>query len=232
MTPEKKASNSLAVLFERGGWSVCNRSPAKRPFIRGKPKRCKVKHKEPEATNAPDLGKLPEGWTWAPDVQATKIKAGRSLLGDTRYADQAAYGFWPRRCPPEPGDELLTREAPVGAGGIVLPVEKLCLGQRTMFMRPSAAISSSFLLSALLSPVIKDLIERVAVGSGVGHLRVGDMERLPVPLTPCAEQTRIVVEVDRHLFSIREVEAEVYNNFQRALALLAEAFAQLSGRKQ
>ena len=213
----------------------------------------KGKYQEPEVTSVFDLGELPHGWTWASAVQAceqvvdchnktapytstgiplvrtTNIKDGRLLLDDTRYVDQPTYDFWSRRCPPEPGDVLFTREAPMGEAGIIPPGVKLCLGQRTMLMRPSPAISSSFLLSALLSPVVKDLIDRVAVGSGVKHLRVGDVERLPVPLPPVAEQTRIVAEVDRHLSIIREVEAEVDANLQRAQALrqatLAKAFA-------
>ena len=213
----------------------------------------KGKYAEPESTNVPNLSELPEGWTWAsavqvcervvdchnktapytstgiPLIRTTNIKDGRLLLEDTRYVDQPTYEFWSRRCPPEPGDVLFTREAPMGEAGIIPPGVKLCLGQRTMLMRPSPAISSSFLLSALLSPIVKDLIDRVAVGSGVKHLRVGDVERLPVPLPPVAEQTRIVAEVDRHLSIIREVEAEVDANLQRAQALrqatLARAFS-------
>ena len=38
-------------------------------------------------------------------------------------------------------------------------------------------------------------------------------------MPPVAEQTRIVAEVDRHLSIIREVEAEVDANLQRAQAL-------------
>ena len=217
----------------------------------------KGKYKEPEATNVSDLGELPEGWIWASAVQAcehvvdchnktapytstgiplvrtTNIKDGRLLLHDTRYVDQPTYEFWSRRCPPEPGDVLFTREAPMGEAGIIPPGVKLCLGQRTMLMRPSPAISSSFLLSALLSPVVKDLIDRVAVGSGVKHLRVGDVERLPVPLPPVAEQARIVAEVDRHLSIIREVEAEVDANLQRAQSLRQATLAKaIQGEKR
>ena len=45
------------------------------------------------------------------------------------------------------------------------------------------------------------------------------VEQIPLPLPPLAEQVRIVVEVDRHLSIIREVEAEVDANHQRAQAL-------------
>jgi type I restriction enzyme S subunit len=50
-----------------------------------------------------------------------------------------------------------------------------------------------------------------------------------VPLPPLSQQARIVAEVDRHLSIIREVEAEVDVNLQRAQALrqatLAKAFS-------
>jgi type I restriction enzyme S subunit len=200
----------------------------------------KGKYVEPDSTNVTNLSELPEGWTWASAVQAcervvdchnktapytstgiplirtTNIKDGQLLLEDTRYVDQPTYEFWSRRCPPEPGDVLFTREAPMGEAGIIPSRVKLCLGQRTMLMRPSLAISGPFLLAALLSPVVKDLIDRVAVGSGVKHLRVGDVDRLPVPLPPANEQLRIVSEVDRHVSIIREVEAEVDCNLLRA----------------
>ncbi len=54
------------------------------------------------------------------------------------------------------------------------------------------------------------------------------LESVWVPVPPLPEQARIVAEVDRHLSILREVEAEVNKNFQRAQALrqatLAKAF--------
>lgn len=215
--------------------------------------RRKGQFREPEGPSVENLAGLPEGWAWASAIQAceqvvdchnktapytasgiplvrtTNIRNGRLLLDEVRYVDQPTYEFWSRRCPPKPGDVLFTREAPMGEAGIIPTGVKICLGQRTMLMRPSPAISSGFLLTALLSPVLKDLIHRVAVGSGVKHLRVGDVERLPVPLPPVAEQARIVAEVDRRLSIVREVEADVDANLKRAQALrqatLAKAFS-------
>ena len=147
----------------------------------------KGKFNTPEGPSVANLADLPEGWTWASAIQAcdhvvdchnktapytasgiplvrtTNIRDGRLLLDEVRYVDQPTYEFWSRRCPPEPGDVLFTREAPMGEAGVVPPGMKLCLGQRTMLMRPSPAITAGFLLSALLSPVVKDLIDRVAV---------------------------------------------------------------------
>ena len=109
----------------------------------------------------------------------------------------------------------------MGEACIVPAGMTVCLGQRTMLMRPSPAITASFLLAALMSPVIGNLIDRVAVGSGVKHLRVGDVERLPIPLPPKAEQLRIVTELDRLLSVQQTVEAEVDANLHRAATLRA-----------
>lgn len=207
-------------------------------------------YKEPAK---PDVNAVPalhlEGWTWATAeavcspvvdchnktapyvsegislVRTTNIRDGRLLLDDMRFVDQPTYEFWSRRCPPQPGDVLFTREAPMGEACVIPANMTVCLGQRTMLMRPSPAITSSFLLYALLSPVVKDLIGQVAVGSGVKHLRVGDVERLPIPLPPIDEQQRIVAEVDRRLSIVREVEAEVEANLKRAQALRQSVLA-------
>ncbi|MEO7863948.1 MAG: restriction endonuclease subunit S, partial [Nitrospirales bacterium] len=164
-----------------------------------------------------------------PLVRTTNIRAGRLVLEDLRYVDQSTYEYWSRRCPPQPGDVLFTREAPMGEAGIIPPGLQLCLGQRTMLMRPSSAISAGFLLASLMSPVVKGLIDRVAVGSGVKHLRVGDVERLPIPLPPLVEQYRIVAEVERRLSIIDELETAVEANLTRAerlrQATLQQAFS-------
>jgi len=58
---------------------------------------------------------------------------------------------------------------------------------------------------------------------------LGEIRAIALPIPPAAEQVRIVAEVDRHLSIIREVEAEVDANLQRAQSLrqatLAKAFS-------
>jgi type I restriction enzyme S subunit len=121
----------------------------------------------------------------------------------------------------------------MGETAIIPPGEKLCMGQRMMLMRTSGALSAEFLLYALMSPVIKRLIGRAAVGTGVKHLRVGDVELLPIPIPPKLEQHRIVAEVDRRLSLVRETESQVGANLMRA-ERLRQTFlgAAFSGRMQ
>jgi type I restriction enzyme, S subunit len=227
--------------------------------LRASQGRRKGKFAMPEGPSVPDLPPLPDGWVWASAIQAcdpvvdchnktapyvaegiplvrtTNIRDGRLLVEDLRFVDQPTYEFWSRRCPPQPGDVLFTREAPMGEAAIIPVGLKACLGQRTMLMRPSPAIEKGFLLASLMSPVVRQLIDRMAVGSGVKHLRVGDVERMPIPLPPLSEQHRIVAELDRRLSLVREVEAEVDANLKRAQALrqavLATAFAEKPRRE-
>jgi type I restriction enzyme S subunit len=184
--------------------------------------------------------KLPAGWRWTtpieicsqvvdchnktapytnsgiPLVRTSNIRDGRIDLGDTRFVNQATYEFWSRRCPPLSGDILFTREAPMGEAGVVPDGVTLCMGQRMMLMRPSKEILGRYLLAAVLAPGLRAHIERVAVGSGVKHLRVRDVENLPLPLPPLSEQHRIVAEVERRLSVTEELEAAVAANLKRA----------------
>ena len=196
---------------------------------------------------------LPTGWRWTtaaeicdavvdchnqtapytdsgiPLVRTTNIRGGKIHLEETRFVDQPTYEFWSKRCAPKPGDVLFTREAPMGEAGIIPDGATLCMGQRMMLLRSSPQILNRYLLTALITPGLLAHITRIAVGSGVKHLRVRDVESLPIPLPPLAEQTRIVAEVERRLSVVEELESMVTANLQRATRLrhsiLTKAFA-------
>ena len=90
-------------------------------------------------------------------------------------------------------------------------------------------VDPSFIEYAIASRVVHDQI--LGITKGVAQLKVNlaNFSSIALPLPPCAEQARIVAEVDRHLSIVREVEAEVDTNLKRAQALrqatLSKAFA-------
>lgn len=157
-----------------------------------------------------------------PIIRTSNIRGGRFRLDDLRYVTEETYDFWSRRCPPESGDIMFTREAPMGEAAIIPPGAKYCLGQRTMLLRPMHEfIDKEYLLLALTEPHLLERAAPSAIGSTVKHLRVGDVEGLTIPLPPIAEQTRIVARVA----SLRTLCADLRQRLTTARtqqALLAE----------
>ncbi len=123
---------------------------------------------------------LPSSWCWAeledvsllvvdchnktapyekdgiPLVRTSNIRDGSFLWADLRYVNEETYRFWSRRCIPEPGDIVFTREAPMGEATIIPAGKMICLGQRTMLIRciPECT-SAEFVLLALRDPKFK-----------------------------------------------------------------------------
>jgi type I restriction enzyme S subunit len=91
-------------------------------------------------------------------------------------------------------------------------------------------VTAAFLELALNSPPVVEEINRRKSGisdSGISltHFKIGGV---PIPLPPISEQKRIVVEVERRLSVVEELEVLVQTNLQRAArlrqAILQKAF--------
>ena len=148
---------------------------------------------------------------------------------DLRHVSEGTYTYWSRRCVPEPGDIVFTREAPMGEAAIIPPSTKLCLGQRTMLFRcVNGGTSAGYLLLALLDPVFKTRSEEIAVGTGVKHFRVGDVSDLKIPVAPKEEQTEIVRRIEQFFAFADQLEAKVASAKSRidhlTQSILAKAF--------
>ncbi|CAM8636998.1 RMtype1_S_SonII-TRD2-CR2_like domain containing protein [Comamonadaceae bacterium] len=131
-----------------------------------------------------------------------------------------------------PGDVLINIVGPPLGQVSVVParVEEANINQAIARIRPIKPLSSDFISIALMCDgIMRWAIRRGKTTAGQANLTLELCRALPVPVPPLAEQARIVAEVDRHLSIIREVEAEVDANLQRAQALrqatLAAAFA-------
>jgi type I restriction enzyme S subunit len=200
------------------------------------------------------LESLPIGWSWATLLQCsalvidcknktapyaisgirlirtTNVRDGRMNFNDQKYVDQKTYEIWSARCTPEPGDILITREAPMGEVCLIPRGEQICLGQRMMLARllPDT-IDRHFMTYSLRDPRLMDRVQDKPIGATVQHLRVGGVETLLVPLPPLAEQQRIVAKVDELMALCDRLEASLADGAKsrsRLLeALLAEALA-------
>lgn len=217
------------------------------------PDEARTQNRKLAEQSVPDgLEALPMGWSWATLLQCsalvidcknktapyassgirlirtTNVRDGRMNLNDQKYVDQKTYEIWSARCTPEPGDILITREAPMGEVCLIPPSEQICLGQRMMLARlVPDTIDRNFMIYSLRDPRLMDRVQDKPIGATVQHLRVGGVETLLVPLPPLAEQHRIVAKVDALMALCDQLEVSLTDadNGRRRLldALLAEA---------
>lgn len=133
-----------------------------------------------------------------PLIRTSNIRDGKFIWQDLRFVDDKTYAFWSKRCIPEQGDIIFTREAPMGEAAIIPQDKKVCLGQRTMLLRPiESLVSAKYLLITIMDPGFKSRSDSVAVGTGVKHYRVGDVSNLAIPVPSMEEQAEIVRRVEK-----------------------------------
>lgn len=126
-------------------------------------------------------------------IRTPNVRGGRFVKNGLLFTDSHSYEIWTQRGKPRANDVLITREAPVGEA-CLLPEEigPACLGQRMMMYRPdSTKMNSEFLLAALLSDTVQQRLLDLAGGSTVGHVKVGDIRNLSIPIPSPEEQAMI-----------------------------------------
>jgi type I restriction enzyme S subunit len=134
-----------------------------------------------------------------PCIRSPDVGFGTLDLVNARRTDEAEYRRRTVRGEPRRDDIVLVREGGgTGKCAIVLPEQRLSLGQRVMMLRPDATkIAPRFLLHQLLSPVIRqDHIQRLSKGSASPHLNIGALRKFPLKVPPLDQQHHIVSELD------------------------------------
>jgi len=97
-----------------------------------------------------------EGYSY---IKTSDLENGRINFDDVTRISEEDYEEWTRRLKPDPGDIILTREAPVGRLGIIPENKNVALGQRTVLIRPNPDIlDEKYLLYLLLSRDIQKKI--------------------------------------------------------------------------
>lgn len=130
------------------------------------------------------------------------------------------------------GDVLINIVGPPLGQVSVVPVclAEANINQAVARFRPIQPLGSGFLsLALLIEDVMRWAIRRAKTTAGQSNLTLELCRGLPIPLPPIAEQVRIVGEVDRRFSLLREIEAQVDANLQRAACLrqsmLTKAFS-------
>jgi type I restriction enzyme S subunit len=209
-----------------------------------------------ETPSAPDTGKLPElpeGWCWATVEQVADVQSGNTPSGIENLVSADGDIPWFKvgsmnmpgnehhlalsdaRLTAKSAAKLSLRIIPKGAfvfpkrGGAIATNKKRILAQDSCCdLNMMAIIPASTVAGYLWWWLVSLDLGRLSDGSNVPQINHKDIDPLPFPLPPLAEQQRIVAEVERRLSVVDELAAMVAANLKRAdrlrQAILKRAF--------
>lgn len=129
-------------------------------------------------------------------VGTGSLTNGRIDYASAKPVSQATWAAWSKRAELRSGDLILAREAPVGQVGYVSGEHAVCLGQRTVLLRPDGEmIDGRYLHYRLLGPAAQEWMRTRSEGSTVVHLNVADVRVIPLPSLPSLSEQRAIAGV-------------------------------------
>ncbi len=136
-------------------------------------------------------GKTPRKTTSGiPLVTAKIVKNGR-IEAPEEFIAEADYDDWMRRGIPEPGDVVLTTEAPLGEVA-QLDEAKIALAQRIITLRGKPdLLDNTYLRFALQSAPIQEQLRGRASGSTVSGIKQSELRKLVLRFPSVDEQRRV-----------------------------------------
>jgi len=140
--------------------------------------------------------------TGYPSIRTPNIGRGHLILEGVKRVSKEVYQAWTRRARPQPGDLILAREAPAGNVSVIPEHEIVCLGQRTVLIRPDrSVVDSEYLAFLLLHPAIQARLLSHSTGATVQHVNLRDIRGLALGLLPSISIQRNKVA---HLNEVRQ----------------------------
>ena len=226
LVPQDPNDEPASVLLER------IKAEKERLIKEGKIKRSK---KSAKTSDTPHYGnvpfEIPSSWVWCklenitvliedcphttakdegegyPLVRTPNIGEGQLLLDGVHRVSKEVYDKRNIRAVPQVNDIIYAREAPAGNAAVIRENEQVCLGQRTVLIRPmDTLIDSVWLTYAILAPYSRNHLTSKAAGSTVSHVNMASIRPFDLPLPPISEQHRIVAEIRRWFALIDQIE--------------------------
>lgn len=165
-------------------------------------------------TTAKDEGK------GSPLIRTPNVGKGRLLLDDVHRVSERVYQERNFLGTPEDGDLIFAREAPDGNVALVTKGEKVCLGQRTVLIRPNTQyVVPEFLTYYLLAPEQQYKLLGTANGATVAHVNLPVIRKMPISLPEMSVQMKLA--------GILSAYDNLIENNQKQIKLLEEAAQRL-----
>ena len=165
-----------------------------------------------------------------PSIRTPNIGKGRLLMDGVYRVSEATYEEWTRRAKPQGGDLILAREAPAGNVAVVPVGMKVCLGQRTVLIRPKKRIlESDYLAQLLLRQNSQRRLLAHSRGATVQHINMKDIRAFKIAAVPSLEAQRSIVARINEIFELEDRLIAIYSGKLTALdelkkSLLHQAF--------
>jgi type I restriction enzyme S subunit len=154
--------------------------------------------------------------TGYPSIRTPNIGRGRLILDNVNRVSEETYKAWTKRAIPQADDLILAREAPVGNVAIIPKNLKVCLGQRTVLIRPNKnKVEPNYLVYLLLGDKIQGKILSVSNGATVHHLNMKDIRNLELPELPS-------LPIQRKIAAILSAYDRLIENNTRRIEILEE----------
>ncbi len=142
-----------------------------------------------------------------PLIRTPNIGFGHLILEGVHRVSEDVYRRRNLRATPQPNDLIFAREAPAGNIAVIKDGQEVCLGQRTVLVRPLRNILCSYYLAYyILSSISQKRLVECSGGSTVAHVNLSVFRSYEVPLPPLAEQQRIVEKIEEAFAEIDAVE--------------------------
>ena len=167
-------------------------------------------------------GKSPEKSKGGVPLITAKIVKEMEVKEPNEFIPANSYDAWMSRGIPNPGDVVITTEAPMGEVALV-PDYKAAFAQRLLVLQPDETkVKSIYLMWALTMPFVIRQLRQRSTGSTVTGIRSREFKKVTLPIPSLDLQRRFAAVVE----SIEEQKAS-----QRAhLAELDTLFASLQSR--
>ena len=155
-----------------------------------------------------------------PLVRTPNIGKGRLVYDGMHRVCEDVYNKRNARAIPQENDLIFAREATAGNVALIQKGEKVCLGQRTVLIRPNQEkVNPAFLTYFLLAPKQQYNLLSTANGATVAHVNLPTIRNLKIDLPELPAQHRIASILSRY--------DSLIDNYQKQIKLLEEAAQRL-----
>ena len=163
-----------------------------------------------------------------PLVRTPNIGKGRLVYDGMHRVCEDVYNKRNARAIPQENDLIFAREATAGNVALIQKGEKVCLGQRTVLIRPNQKkVNPAFLTYFLLAPKQQYNLLSTANGATVAHVNLPTIRNLKIDLPELPTQHRIATILSRYDSLIENCQKQIKLFEEAAQRLYKEWFIDL-----